>query len=198
MGGFHHRATVLSLLSLGLAAPVPLVAASSVPVVTPPCDASNSLTVLVSGYITPKCTVDTRESEGDFGAILNQTTGVAAPVKLSLPFTMNCNAPYEAELISKSGGLVFEGTAAPAFAQSVDYTAALDMSGIAGGIALSCESQSMRSSGAGQSGCSANSANDVTVAAGDASIQLQLQPGILPLQMGIYADKLTLRLSPRV
>ncbi|MDQ2878644.1 MAG: hypothetical protein M3R41_06175 [Pseudomonadota bacterium] len=176
----------------------PAFAAAVVPTLTPPADATRSLAVSVSGYITPKCTVDTKDSDGSFGDITNRRTGVADSVSLSLPFTMSCNSPYEAVLVSKNGALAYDGMTQSQFASTVDYSAALDMSRIAGGVALRCDSDAMRGNDGDRSSCRTNSANDVASATGDGNIVLKLKPGALPLLMGSYSDKLTLKLSPRV
>jgi hypothetical protein len=170
--------------------------------VVPPSNATESFAVSVSGYITPKCTLDTSAgTAANFGDMLDRTTGNADATKtITLPFAMNCNSPFVASLTSKNGGLAFDGHSEPSFATHVDYSATLDMGSIAGAPALSCDSATMRAQSGDDTNprCRARSDQSITTASGNGALRLQLRAGTLPLLKGNYSDELVLKISPRV
>lgn len=194
-----RKRSAIATMVLGLAGLTVGGACEASPLIVPSGDATTMLAVSVTGYITPKCTVAATDSEGSFGTITDRATGRAEAATLSLPFSMECNSPFEATLVSRNGGLNHEGATDSGFADRVAYSASLDMSQIAGGVALRCDSEDMRAMGdEGVSACRARSASEVAATSGDGRIQLRLKPGTLPLLIGTYSDKIILRLSPRV
>lgn len=170
--------------------------------ITPPSGAGRSFAVAVSGYISPKCTVDTSQgTNGAFGDILDPKTGRAAAETIDLPFAMTCNTPFVAALVSKNGGLILSGASEPRFASLVGYSASLGMGQIAGGVTLNCDSAEMRAQGSADepgSACHAASATSVRTSSGDGRVRLRLKPGNEPLLKGGYSDELILRISPTV
>ena len=169
---------------------------------TAPGDAAEELRVSISGSITAKCelTRDDGQSQS-FGAILDSRTGRAVSAKLDLGFHLKCNAPYKATLISKNGGLAFEGPAATGFADQVGYSASIDLDNRAGSLWLYCDSADMRAagdlSGRFTSHCRAQS-HGHGFSEGDGHVHLTLENSDLPLLEGEYFDELTLRVSPNV
>lgn len=170
---------------------------------TAPSDATESLTIGISGYITPKCELVRRDAATQsFGDILDARTGRSQPRTLDLQFHLTCNAPYEATLTSKNGGLAFDGTKAPGFSTTVAYSAAIDLDAKAGDLSLDCDSSDMR--GRSRSDASPVTASRCTarsrargVSDGDGKIHLTLKRSSQPLLKGNYSDEIILRVSPR-
>ena len=113
---------------------------------------------------------------------------------------MPCNPPYVATLVSKNGGLAYDGAPEPQFASLVSYSASLGMGQIAGGVSLSCDSAQMRAHGgdASASDCRSTSKDTVQTAAGQGRVKVRLHAGAEPLLKGVYQDELVVRLSPVV
>ena len=168
---------------------------------TAPAGSGTTLTVSVSGHISPKCTLDTGQAANtDFGDITDPKTGHAAPATLDLPFAMTCNTPYVATLVSKNGGLVYDGAPVAQFASAVSYSAQLAMGQIAGGVSLSCDSSQMRVQGGDTptSACRGASSTTIGATAGEGRVKLRLHPSAEPLLRGVYQDELVVNLSPIV
>lgn len=170
---------------------------------TAPSDASDSLRVGISGYITPKCELVRRDAAAQsFGDILDTRNGHSQPRTLDLQFHLTCNAPFEATLASKNGGLAFEGASAPGFSTLVAYSAGIDLDRDAGDLTLHCDSTDMQARGGadasphGGSHCAARSRGH-GVSDGDGKVHLTLKRSAQPLLKGTYSDELILRVSPR-
>lgn len=168
---------------------------------TAPWNAREHLSIRIAGYITPKCEVERRdEASQSFGQILDSRTGRAAPARLDLRFHLKCNTPYKAMLISRHGGLAYDGPVFPGFAKLVGYSANIDLDGRAGGLSLHCSSANMH--GTSMHGASATSdcrgdSNGHGFSKGYGKVHLRLDGSRLPLLQGTYSDQLTLLVAPR-
>lgn len=168
---------------------------------TAPSDASEYLSIRIAGHITPKCEVERRDGQSQtFGQILDNRTGRAVPAQLDLGFKLTCNAPYKAVLISKNGGLAYDGPAFLGFAKLIGYTANINLDGRAGGLSLHCDSADMRAAyahgAAAPSDCKGES-DGRDFSKGHGKVHLTLDGSSLPLLQGTYSDQLTLLVSPR-
>lgn len=171
---------------------------------TAPSYARDSLTIGIFGYITPKCELArTDAATRSFGDIMDARNGHSQAKTLDLQFHLTCNAPYEATLTSKNGGLAFEGTSVRGFSTLVTYSAAVDLDAKAGGLTLDCDSSDMRGGQKGTNGWSHGSARCAArshshgVSDGDGKVHLTLDRSSQPLLGGTYSDELILRVSPR-
>jgi hypothetical protein len=166
-----------------------------------PEGAGTTIAIVISGHISPKCTVDSgRATEANFGNVLDTKTGRALPATIDMPFGMDCNTPYTATLSSRNGGLLFDGNPAPQFASQIIYSAMLGLGQIAGAPSLSCDSQKMHAIGGDSrsSACHADSTGWVGRSNGEGHVRLQIIPSDAPLLQGTYSDQLTLRISPTI
>jgi hypothetical protein len=168
----------------------------------PPSDATEHLAVLISGHITPSCAVAaTGATALSFGQILDGRNGAAAPAALDLPFSFHCNTGYTASLISRHGGLAFEGNPATGFSSLVGYSATIGLEKGNGNFALSCDSPDMFNSAAAGGAFTTNckgSSDGLDYSAGNGVVKLKIKSGGLPLLHGNYSDELTLQIAPNV
>lgn len=170
--------------------------------VTAPPNAGDRIGMVILGHITPRCAVAARGgASGNFGQIMDGSNGTAAASTLDLPFTFDCNTGFTATLVSRHGGLAFDGGSATGFSSLVDYTATLGLQQGAGDLSLSCDSAQMRSiaiSGpATASSCHSRSESHGYVAA-DGIVKLKLKAGGAPLLHGTYSDELVLQITPNL
>jgi hypothetical protein len=168
---------------------------------TAPSNAGEYLSIRIAGHITPKCEVERRDGPSQsFGQILDTRNGHAVPARLDLGFKLTCNAPYKAVLISKNGGLAYDGPTFAGFAKLIGYTAAINLDGRAGGLSLHCDSADMRAAsahGAGTVSDCKGESNGRDFSKGHGKVHLTLDGSSLPLLQGTYSDQLTLLVSPR-
>jgi hypothetical protein len=167
-----------------------------------PADARDHLSILISGHITPHCAVAARGATSlSFGPIMNGNTGTATDATLDLPFSFECNMGYTASLVSRHGGLAFQGSPAIGFSSLVDYSAAIGLGHGAGDISLRCDSSQMRNTASADaplaSSCREHSSGH-DFSGGDGVVKLRLKAGGLPLLKGTYSDELVLQISPNL
>lgn len=154
-----------------------------------------SLSVDVVGHIPARCQLTPAAREADFGDILERGTGASAGGSASLSFELDCNSPARLTLLSRNGGLKFEGRDAssdPDFAQLLSYQARTRLGPLGGSGALACDSAEMRRQDEG-AGCRARLAEG---ARGEGEIELTLERGGRPLLSGRYTDTLVMRVTP--
>jgi hypothetical protein len=167
-----------------------------------PSNASDRLSIGIAGHITPRCSVAAKGPAAvSFGPIMDGRTGAAIPASVDLPFSFECNAGYTASLVSRHGGLAFDGSPANGFSNLVGYSATIGLQKGQGNLSLRCESADMRNTTAGNfptnSNCRGNSEGH-DFSAGDGVVKVKLKGGGLPLLAGTYSDELVLQIAPNL
>lgn len=197
MGIANNRHTIVGWLTCAL-----LAIASSAQAVVVPSNASDRVLIAIAGHITPRCSVAAKGPAAvSFGSIMDGKTGTAVPASLDLPFSFECNAGYTASLVSRHGGLAFDGRPSTGFSNLVSYSATIGLQKGQGNLSLRCDSSDMRNTAAGNlptsSNCRGNS-DGHGFSAGDGVVKVKLKGGGLPLLAGTYSDELVLQIAPNL
>lgn len=158
-----------------------------------PSSASSRMRVEVSGVVSPRCEVRQSDATGNFGQLLDPSSGGTIAQSLSLGFTFDCNSPFRAVITSANGGLQTEATPAAGFRNRITYDAALALPN--GRTTTSCDSETMQSQRRDSSDCTFRFTGREG-ASGAASVRLSMTPDPSPVLAGRYTDRLVLRLSP--
>lgn len=150
-----------------------------------------SLRFEVVGEVPVDCSLTQPVAAVTIDDAADPETNVARAARASLPFSVSCNTPISVSLVSRNGGLSFDGSgsADTDFTTQIGYSARLDLPGHAN--ALSCVSAEMTAEGTGCSG-----SFDDALIEGDGAVELTLQPGRGLLLQGNYADLLTVTVTP--
>lgn len=126
------------------------------------------------------------------------------PRAARLPFTLDCNTPFEFSLESENGALRRDRPVADGFAHEVDYTAAVELDGYEGAVLGNCRGAAVVA--ASTAGCLLASGRRVEFAVRDRESSVGRQGAVviapvLPtdrrLAAGAFSDTLTITVFPR-
>lgn len=150
--------------------------------------AADQVTINLTGTITPACALSGINPTAALG-------NVAAAGAVSIPFTIDCNAPFTYALSSANGGLAHQSvtTASGGFAIAVPYAVQTVIATNSGaGIDQTCTSASIKT---GAVSCAFTNSGTAVAIQKAGSLGLTWAASSLPLVAGTYQDTLTLTVS---
>ena len=149
--------------------------------------AADSVTIQLSGEISPRCEINNLAAVVDLGTLNSGGEQI-------LQFDVHCNDSFSYQLTSRHGGLRHSDTAAdnPAFLSLLPYSIDIAIPTDNGAITEQCESAQIR---AGSQGCGVKASEGSAATNKTGSLVIRWDSTTTPIA-GTYRDVLSLTLQP--